>query len=317
VPRNGEGSPVAIHTDAVFDDFQRTAAALERAAEKRLVAEHARSRRLPLGIFLAWSCVVVLSTIALWRWERARRLCRTGSAKSEDNLETRVAERTAELVRLNDRLSQELSERQKTEEALRESQGQLRYLSARLLMAQETERKRIAAKLHDEIEHSLVLTKFRLGFVQKELTDAQSAAKQDCNNLLQFLDQAIEDVRRLSRDLRPSVLDDLGLSGALGWLAENCVGNDRTTVAFSVADVDHLFSRDAQVVLYRVVQEVLRNAAKHAEAKHVSVSAQRNGERLSLVVADDGRGLDVKDAVMKTGTESGISWRGSSVVLPA
>jgi signal transduction histidine kinase len=303
---DGEGSPIETHTDAIFDDFQRTAAGLERAVEERLAAEHAKSRRLLLGILLAWSGVVLLATIALWRWERMRRRAARVLQRAKDNLEARVSERTTDLRGLNELLNEELNERQKTEQALRESQDQLRFLSAKLLMAQETERKRIAAKLHDEIGHSLVLTKFRLGFIQKELTEDQSAAKQECSSLSQFIDQAIEDIRRLSRDLRPSVLDDLGLSGALRWLADNCIDNHRTTVAFSVTDVDHRFSRDAQVVLYRIAQEALTNAAKHAQAEHVSVSAERNGERLSFVVADDGVGFDVKEAVMKNGTERGL-----------
>jgi signal transduction histidine kinase len=182
---------------------------------------------------------------------------------------------------------------------------ELRHLSARLLTAQETERKRISTELHDELGHSLILMKFRSGLIAKELRDDQSAAREECRTLSGFIDQTIEDVRRLSRDLRPSVLEELGLSAALRWLADNC-GRNGHTVEASIADVDPLLSADAQVILYRIIQQALTNASKHSAARHVALSVERRGDRLSFVVEDDGKGFDVNEAVMRSPAERGL-----------
>jgi len=274
---SGEGSALENRSDELADEVQRKAAEMESIIETDQVSDLIQSRRLFYGLFLAWSLIVVASTTALLRREHRRRDTEEALRSGKDELEMRVAERTTEL----------------------------RHLSARLLTAQETERRRISTELHDELGHSLILMKFRSGLIAKELRDDQSAAKEECRTLSGFIDRTIEDVRRLSRDLRPSVLEELGLSATLRWLVNNC-RRDGHDVAASIGDVDPLVSREAQVVLYRIIQQALTNASKHSAARHVALSVERQGDWLSFVVEDDGKGFDVNEAVMRSPSERGL-----------
>ena len=176
-------------------------------------ADFTLSRRFVIGIVLVWSLVVVAAITGLWHRERRRRAAEAALRRSNDALEQTVAERTRDL-------RFELGERRKTEGALRESETQLRRLSTMLLTTQEAERRRIATELHDEVGHALILIKLRLGVVRKALRDDQAETRDDCQHLAQAIDQLIEDIRRLTRELRPTVLEDLGLAGALRWLAD-------------------------------------------------------------------------------------------------
>lgn len=187
-----------------------------------------------------------------------------------------------------------------------ESEGQLRQLSTQLLTAHETERRRISTELHDELGHSLVLMKFQLGRIEKNVGEGASAAREECGHLARVIAKGIEDVRRLSRDLRPAVLEDLSLSAALGWLVDNCMTDARTNVTSSIAEVDDLLSPEAQALVYRIVHEALTNMAKHAQATGTSLNVECQSDRLSVVVEDDGKGFDVKEALTRPAAERGL-----------
>jgi signal transduction histidine kinase len=138
--------------------------------------------------------------------------------EAHDQLEVRVEERTAELSQANIQLKSEIAERRRAEEALRESENSLRLLSNSLLTAQETERKRIAYELHDELGQAMTVLKLHLRSIEQNLGNGQGAVEGSCDEALGFVDQMIENIRRLSRDLSPAILEDLGLSAALNSL---------------------------------------------------------------------------------------------------
>jgi signal transduction histidine kinase len=294
-----EGSALEQRSDDIFDELQHRAADFKKHVQSNKRADYIHSRRLMIGIFVAWSIVVAASMAGLWQRERRRREAEEALQRTNDALERKVAERTRDL-------SLELSEHRKTEAALRESETQLRRLSAMLLTAQEAERRRIATELHDELGHALVLIKLRLGVIRKALTEGQTEARDDCEYLAQSIDQLIEDIRRLTRDLRPTVLEDLGLAGALRWLAGNCGKGGELNVTASVMNVDPLIAPDAQIVLYRIIQEALTNAGKHAQAQQVSLSVDRHGDRLAFVVEDDGKGFDAAELFARSASERGL-----------
>jgi signal transduction histidine kinase len=300
-----KGSALAERSDELCEELQRRGAELERIVETGQASDISQSRRLFYGLLLTWPFIVMACTTALLRRERRRTVMDEALRTAKSEVETRVLDRTMELRRVNGQLSLELGERKRTEAALRESEARLRHLSARLLTAQETERKRISTELHDELGHSLILMKFRSGLIAKELRQNQSAAKEHCETLSGFIDQTIEDVRRLSRDLRPSVLEELGLSTALRCLAEN-YGRNGHTVSASIGDVDTLLSRDVHVVVYRIIQQALTNAGKHAHAQHVSLDVKTQGGWLSFVVEDDGKGFDASEVAMRDPCEKGL-----------
>ena len=110
--------------------------------------------------------------------------------------------------------------RRRAEEALRESEQRLRYLTSQLLSAQERERKRISMELHDELGQSLAVLKLQIRAIERGLGSEQQDLKDGCLELLLYLDGVIDDVRRLSRDLSPAILEDLGLQSALRYLID-------------------------------------------------------------------------------------------------
>jgi signal transduction histidine kinase len=192
--------------------------------------------------------------------------------------------------------------RRQTELALRDSEQRLRQLSGRLLANQEVERSRISAELHDDVAHSLVLMKLQLGLIARQIREDPSAAVSECRELSDLVDQLIEHVRGLFHELRPPLLEDLGLSAALRWLTESSIGNG-IAVEHSLIDVDSLVAPTGQIALYRIIQEALMNVRKHAEATRVSLQVERPGDWLSFVVEDNGKGFDV--TALRTGKEDG------------
>jgi PAS domain S-box-containing protein len=200
----------------------------------------------------------------------------------------------------------DITEQKKAEMALQESENQLRSLSSQLLTAQETERRRISRELHDELGQALTAMKLRLRFIEKGLEKDQITVRQDCEDLLGYIDQAIENTRRLSLDLSPSILEDLGLTAALQWLTNNFIKNNHITVKMDMIEIDHLFSQDAQTMIYRIIQETLTNIGKHARANNVSIAVRNHDGRVSFFVEDDGKGFNVKEAMMNHATEKGL-----------
>ncbi len=189
-------------------------------------------------------------------------------------------------------ISRDITERKKAEEALRESEKQLRVLSTQLLRAQETERKRISRELHDELGQSLMVMKLRLDFIDKNLLAHQTRLKRECADGVQYVDQVMENIRRLSRDLSPTILEDFGLSAALRWLINNFAERYNIKVVMDMIDIDALLPPRSHVVVYRTVQEALTNIGKHSAAQNVSISIRGNGDSILFSIADDGIGFN-------------------------
>jgi len=199
-----------------------------------------------------------------------------------------------------------LREKEELEDKIRQSEKQLRYLSSRLLTAQEEERSRISRELHDELGQALAVLKFQLRFIERNLQVDQTALKEECERNLEYIDQVIEDVRRLSRDLTPSLLEDLGLSAALRWLIHNFTQNDHFQISLDMREIDHLFPLQAQIIIYRIFQEALTNIGKHAQATQLSVIIKEENGHVSFSVEDNGMGFDVKEVSTRGIHEKGL-----------
>ena len=200
----------------------------------------------------------------------------------------------------------DITERKKVEEALRESENMLRFLSARLFEAQDKERSRLSRELHDQLGHDLVLLKSRVHALEKLLEEPQKEPKKECENIIGAIENIIENVRRISRDLMPSILEDLGLFASLQWLVESFSKRHSIAVNLDMEDIDHLFSKESQVHLYRVFQETFTNIAKHAGAQHVTVEVKRDGGRVSFVIKDDGKGFEMSKILNRKFNEKGV-----------
>jgi signal transduction histidine kinase len=175
----GVGSALEGRSDAIFDQLQHRAEELGGLVEKAQAADNAWSRRLWYAMLLAWAAIVAGSLAGLVRRERRRMAAEEALRRAKEDLELQVAERTAELRSVNEELRLQLRERERAEVALKESGEQLQRLSASLLTAQETERKRISAELHDQLGHSLVVMKLRLNLIRQNLRGDQTAVKEE------------------------------------------------------------------------------------------------------------------------------------------
>ena len=132
------------------------------------------------------------------------------------------------------------------------------------------------------------------------------AFKGDSEELIGYVDQAIERIRRLSHDLSPTILHDLGLSEAMQRLVDNFCRNFDCVVTPDMADIGGLFPADAQIMIYRVMQEALTNIGKHSQAKKVSLAVLRDADRVSFVIEDDGRGFNLPGTSLKAGGRKGL-----------
>lgn len=197
----------------------------------------------------------------------------------------------------------DITARREAEEALKASEQKLRSLTAQLLSAQENERKRLAAELHDELGHALLTLKLRMESLKEQLPPEQAALKKEVGKILNFLSITIGEVRRLYLDLIPGDLEDLGLTAALRSLVEDFFDLQKQIVwSVKVDDLDGLFPVPVQTAIYRVVQEALTNIGKHAKPRNVSVEIRKGADGVSFVIEDDGVGFDRDKVYMERKT---------------
>ena len=124
--------------------------------------------------------------------------------------------------------------------------------------------------------------------------------------MLHYLDGVIDDIRRLSRDLSPTILEDLGLQSALKYLIDGVSKHYTVNHAFEVKDLDNLFSAEAQIIIYRIFQESLTNISKHAGATEVSIAIRENDDLISLIIEDNGVGLDQGRVLARRASDRGL-----------
>ena len=168
----------------------------------------------------------------------------------------------------------------------------LRHLSHQLVKVQEQERRRISRELHDEVGQLLTGLRMELANMDCEHARGDPVFYRRLIDIKEIAEQSLRSVRNLAMLLRPSMLDDLGLTPALRWQTkEFTLKNDVPVELSTTGDLDGL-SDDLRTCIYRVVQEALTNACRHAEAKHVKVAIERNARRVLLAIEDDGRGFD-------------------------
>lgn len=200
----------------------------------------------------------------------------------------------------------DITERQQAEEALRDSEQKLRRLASQLLTIQEKERRRVSRELHDELGQALTVLKIHLVAIENKLRRDQRGLKASCEKLLSDVDAVIENVRRLSYDLSPSILEDLGLSSSLRYLVEEACRNHQMLYDMTLAEIDTLFSAETKINIYRIFQEALTNIGRHAEADHIEVEISKQSNQVTFHLRDNGNGFDLKEARSRTLNKRGL-----------
>ncbi|HWA10518.1 MAG TPA: histidine kinase [Opitutaceae bacterium] len=194
------------------------------------------------------------------------------------------------------RESEQRREREKAEERLHRSHDQLRALTARLQTVREEERTRIAREVHDELGQALTGLKLDLSWLAGKLP-ATRALQDKMKAMAAHLDETIHAVRRIATELRPGVLDSLGLAAAIEWQAADF--QERTGIRCEVKiDVpETLQDRELATACFRIFQETLTNIIRHAKATRVDVRLARDDHELLLTVRDNGRGISEREII--------------------
>ncbi len=218
------------------------------------------------------------------------------------------------LVRENNELQQKVLSQNSlltdANEQLYISEKSLRNLSTALLSAQEDEQKRISMELHDDLGQQLAALKLQIGVMRNELGSGDKCSRKKVSGWLDRLrddiNQVIEDVRRLSKNLSPLIIDDLGLDAAIENIVKQFTSTNAVTCSFRPVSLADITSAIGQRMIYRLIQESLNNISKHAEASHIDFTINIAGEECIITLADNGNGFDYEEIINRPPEHKGI-----------
>jgi two-component system sensor histidine kinase UhpB len=188
-----------------------------------------------------------------------------------------------------------LHEQRRVEAEVRGSRDRLRELSAALQTVREEEKTRIARELHDELGQVLTALKMDAAAIESELDPNQAVLLRRIASMKQLIDATVGSVRRIAADLRPVMLDNLGLVPTLEWLTQDFSDRNGIRVALDIPYENLGVSGDAATAIFRIVQEALTNVARHSGADEVCIAVKRHGGNVVVRVSDNGKGISEAD----------------------
>ncbi len=213
-----------------------------------------------------------------------------------EELEQRVKLLEKEAKKRKQAETESLSTRDKLERRLKERTNELEVLSSKLLSAQEEERKRIAGDLHDVIGQSLSAAKFMVETVLEQInTEGSPPGLSSLKALVPMLQKASEEVRTIVMNLRPSILDNLGILSTISWFCRqyNAIYSDidiNRHIDISERDVPDTL----KTIIFRILQEAMNNIAKHSKANTIDLCLEKTNSSINLIVQDNGCGFNAK-----------------------
>ena len=213
-------------------------------------------------------------------------------ANFSKELERRVEERTAELLTANRLMKKMLDEGKRAEEEIRKSRERLRNLSGRLQSLLEEERTRISREIHDELGQALTALKMDLSLVRRSLVSGGHAEESEkIHENERAVSRIIRTMRKIATELRPGILDELGVAAAIEWMAKDFRKRTGIACKASIKGVDKISDTTRATAIFRIVQEALTNVIRHAAASRVNVSLKKKGHSLVVEVRDNGIGI--------------------------
>jgi signal transduction histidine kinase len=228
--------------------------------------------------------------------------------KHAENKIAWAKERNHERARADELLQSEKADHRHAEEELGKTRDQLRDVSFKLLLAEETERKRIAQEIHDGIGQHWSTTKLRVERILKELDEAVTTPLRD---ILPIIQVGLEETRRIQMNLRPALLDDLGILATINWFCrEFQKAHPAIHVATKIEVQEDDISNPVKSVMYRVLQEALNNISKHSKTTLVNISLQKRGGAVEFIIQDHGQGFDSNAVLSLQSYEKGLGLSG-------
>ncbi|MGE3725501.1 MAG: response regulator [Candidatus Sericytochromatia bacterium] len=220
-----------------------------------------------------------------------RREAEAELSRYQAELEARVLARTEELSDMISALQDEISQRRNAEKRLAQTHMQLRALASHLISIQEEQQKRISREIHDELGQAMTALKIDLAWLNQQLT-GQPLLEQKIQRMIPLVSDTITTIQRICAELRPGILDDLGLEAALEWLVQEF--SERTGLMCKLQiDPEELdLPLPLSITLFRICQESLTNIMRHAEAQNVQLKLEKVGQAVSLQIQDDGKGIE-------------------------
>lgn len=188
----------------------------------------------------------------------------------------------------------DITEMKKAQEDLMHSREQLRNLHKHAQDVREGERTRVAREIHDELGQVLTALKMDLSYLSRKFPQETKPLHTKINLMLKFIDMTIQSVKRITMDLRPGLLDHLGLVPAIEWQADEFQKRTGITCEVTVDPEDITLDKDQSTTVFRIFQETLTNVARHANASHIKTSLQADDGMLKMIVTDNGKGITRK-----------------------
>ncbi len=185
----------------------------------------------------------------------------------------------------------DITESKRAEEEIKNSQSQLRNLAAHLQSVREEERTLIAREMHDELGQALTAMKMDLSWLNNRLPKDNRSLLQKTKSMSKLADATLQTIKKISTELRPGLLDDLGLPAAIEWQAEEFQTRTGIKCKITVDPKDIILDKDSSTAIFRIFQETLTNVARHAKATRIKVSLKEKAGKLELRVRDNGKGI--------------------------
>ena len=205
----------------------------------------------------------------------------------------------------------DITKHKQAEEGLKKYHADLKRLSTQLIYAQEAERKRISQELHDEIGQALTAVKINLATIVSQFqSDIAPAMMERLAETTDLTDNLLDQVQNISLDLRPSMLDDLGLVPTLRWYIKRFEKRTNIKTQFKTVNLKERLHHEIETSIYRIVQEALTNVVKYAEADLVNINLKGKKTGIELLIEDNGRGFDLEKVISSPPSSHGIGLLG-------
>lgn len=198
----------------------------------------------------------------------------------------------------------DITSRKNAESKMNEYKESLQKLTTELMLAEEKQRKKIAANIHDHLSQSLVISKMKLQDLSKEMETIEK--QNEIGTVIKHISEALENTRKITYDLSPPVLYELGLIEALYWLSEKIENQNQLKVKFETDFNEIKLSEPKLILIYRAIQEILNNAIKHSGANQINVRFTKYEYGLQIIIKDEGRGFDKSLLNSRSPTNSGF-----------